>query len=100
MRLSVKDGSLLGRCFISIAVIAFGVQHLIYADFVTRVAPKLPAVIPGQAFLACTFGVYLISSGLALLSRKTARTAALLLVAALLVSLALLYLPALANHPG
>jgi uncharacterized membrane protein len=89
-----------GRCFIAVAMFAFGVQHLVYADFVTRLAPKLPAAIPGHVLLACAFGIYLIGSGFALLSKKTARPTALLLAASLFASLAFLYAPALAVNLG
>jgi uncharacterized membrane protein len=96
----LKHGSLFGRCFIAVAMIAFGVQHLVYADFVTRLAPRLPAVIPGPYVFAYIFGAYLVVSGLALFFHETARTAALILATVLLGSLTFLYLPALVGKPG
>src|SRR6267154_1732808 len=100
MRNLLELAACFGRCFIAVAMIAFGVQHFAYADFVTRLVPKLPAAIPGHSVLARAFGMYLISSGFALFSKKTARFAALLLVAALFASLAFLYAPALVANPG
>jgi uncharacterized membrane protein len=100
MRNLLELAACFGRCFIAVAIIAFGVQHLVYADFVTRLAPKLPAAIPGHVLLACAFGIYLIGSGFALLSKKTARPTALLLAASLFASLAFLYAPALAVNLG
>ena len=93
-------GGVFGRACIALAMMAFGVQHLVYSDFITRLVPKLPGWIPGHSLLAWIFGVYLIATGLALFLKQTARVAALLLCAVLFVSLTVLYLPALAANPG
>src|SRR6516225_1384628 len=100
MKCPVELGDALGRFFLAIAMIAFGVQHLWYAEFVTRVVLKLPAWIPGHSFLACVFGTYLIATGTALFFKKIARLAGLVLGGMLLASLALLYLPLLVSTPG
>lgn len=84
-----------GRIFIAVAMIAFGIQHFIYLDFVTRVFPKLPAWIPGHPALACIFGAFLFIAGVAILTGKEARTTALLLGGVILLSFALLHLPLL-----
>ena len=76
-----------------IAMVAFGIQHLVYVDFVTRLVPKLPVWVPGHSLLALGFGVALSMAGTLILFRKTARASALLLGAALLASFVLLYLP-------
>jgi len=89
----LEIGETIGRYCIAMAMTAFGVQHVVYADFVTRLVPKLPAWIPGHSFLAYGFGFYLVVSGIALLRRKTARRTALLLGAIILVAVVLLYLP-------
>lgn len=84
----------LGRFFIAIAMVAFGVQHFVYLDFVTRVFPKLQAWVPGRPFLACVFGAFLVAAGAAImLGKAAARVAALLLGAVILVSFVLLHLP-------
>ncbi len=49
--------------FFAIAMVAFGVQHLVYWEFVTRVVPKLPAWIPWHSFWAYLTGVVLIAAG-------------------------------------
>lgn len=95
----MKNLIALGQSFIAIAMIAFGVQHLLYRDFVTRVVPKLPLSPPGRPFLACLVGAFLVVTGAAILVRKAARWAALLLGALLLVSFALLQLPLLIGNP-
>jgi uncharacterized membrane protein len=68
-------------------------------DFVTRVFPRLPAWIPGHLFLACLFGAFLIAAGIAIITGKMARLAALLLGAVLLLSFVLLYIPLLIANP-
>jgi len=85
--------SALGRYAIAIAMVAFGVQHLVYGDFVTRMVPRLPAWIPGHAALAYGFGAFLIVAGGALMQGPTAHLAALVLGGTLLASFSLLYLP-------
>jgi uncharacterized membrane protein len=89
----------LGRTFVAIAMIAFGIQHFIYLDFVTRVVPQLPAWVPAHSVLACLFGAFLIVAGIAFLVGKEARTVALLLGGAILLSFVVLYLPLLLASP-
>jgi len=91
--------STLGRFFLAIALVAFGAQHFVYLDFVTRVFPRLPAWIPAHTFLACVFGALLLASGAAIMTVKAARSTALLLGAIILSSFALLYLPLLITTP-
>ncbi|MGA9773620.1 MAG: hypothetical protein WBV94_31610 [Blastocatellia bacterium] len=88
-----------GRLLIAIPMIAFGVQHFVYMDFVTRVFPRLPAWIPGHRFLATLFGAFLIAAGAAIITGKAARLAALVLGGALLLSFVLLYIPLLIANP-
>jgi hypothetical protein len=89
----------LGRLFVAIAMVAFGVQHFIYLNFVTRLVPPMPAWIPGQPLLACLFGAFLVATAAAILSATEARTMALLLGGILLLSFLLLYLPPLFADP-
>jgi uncharacterized membrane protein len=91
--------STLGRFFFAVAIVAFGIQHFVHLDFVTRVLPRLPAWIPAQAFLSCVFGSILLASGAAIMFEKAARPVALLLGAIILSSFALLYLPLLITTP-
>src|SRR5215813_4069663 len=82
-----------GRTFIGVAMIAFGVQQLLYLNFVTRVFPKMPAWIPAQPFIACVLGAFLIVAGAAIVFNIRARTAALLLGGVIFVSFVLFYVP-------
>jgi uncharacterized membrane protein len=74
----------LGRIFIAIAMVVFGIQHFIHLDFVTRVFPRLPAWIPAHTFIACVFGALLLLAGAAFMFEKAARPVALLLGAIIL----------------
>ena len=89
-----------GRLFIVIAMVAFGVQHLVYRDFVTRVVPTLPLWIPGHSILASVFGVFLIAAGLAIIFGIAARRVALVLGAVIFLSFALLHVPLLLADIG
>jgi uncharacterized membrane protein len=100
MQQLIKVSETFGRCCIGVAIIAFGIQHLVYADFVTRLMPKLPAWIPGHPWLACGFGIVLVIGGLAILSGKSTRAMALLLAATFLASFLVCYLPLLAAAPS
>ena len=91
--------STLGRFFLAIAMVAFGIQHFVHLDFVTRVFPRLPAWIPAHTFMACVFGALLLLAGAAIMFEKAARPVALLLGAIILSSFALLYLPPLITGP-
>lgn len=96
---SMSSLTTLGRFFLAIPMVAFGAQQIIYLDFVTRVFPKLPSWIPGPVFLACILGAFLIAAGVAIMFKKTARPAALILGAVLLASFLLLYLRLLFANP-
>ncbi len=87
------------RWFIGIALVGFGIQHLIYREFVTRLVPKIPAWIPWHPFWACLVGVVLIAMGAAIVWGKQARGMGLLLSAIGLMSVLLLYVPQLAATP-
>jgi uncharacterized membrane protein len=81
-------------------MIAFGMQHLAYRDFVTRVVPNLPAWVPDRQVIASVFGLFLIGSGLSIAIGKKDRAAALGLGGTILVSFTLLHLPLVVADPG
>ena len=85
-------------CF-AMAMVAFGIQHLAYGEFVTRVVPKLPAGIPWHSFWAYGTGIALIAAGLAIFFRKQARLASLLLGSLILLSFLVFYLPLVLASP-
>jgi uncharacterized membrane protein len=84
-----------GRLFFAIAMLAFGVQQVVYLDFVTRALPRLPASIGFHQVLACVSGAFLFTAGLAIITGRGARVAALALGVVILAAFALFYLPQL-----
>ena len=83
----------LGRCCFALALIAFGIQHLIYGDFVTRVVPAWPARLLPRALWAYLVGAALVAAGGAILLQFRTRGVALRLAALLLLSFVFLGLP-------
>jgi uncharacterized membrane protein len=59
--------SLVGRVFFAIGRVAFGILHVIYRDFVTRVVPGWPAWIPARLLWVYLTGATLIAGGAAIL---------------------------------
>ncbi len=89
----MKNEALIGRSFVAIAMIAFGLQHLVYDKFVTRIAPQPPAWIPAQELLAYLLGILLIAGGCAILIRRYNRQAAMSLGWLILALTLLLHVP-------
>lgn len=91
----------LGQIFYSLALFVFGLQHLIYHDFVTRLVPFYPAgwgaTRSGAAYL---IGLGLMGMGGALLLRLQVRTVALVLAVMLFFSFVVLHLPLALTGPA
>jgi uncharacterized membrane protein len=68
-----------GRVFFGIAFIGLGLEHFVYRQFVTGRAPPWPDAIPGEPVWAWLTGFAVIAAGIAILSGKMARAAALAL---------------------
>ena len=66
----------IGRCFLPVTVIAFGIEHFLYTAFV---ATLVPAWIPGRVFWTYFAGVALIAAGLGMIFRIYTRLASLML---------------------
>lgn len=87
-----------GRIFFSITLIAFGIDHFIYSDFV---ATLVPAWIPGHLFWTYFAAIALIGSGLCFIFKIQLRTVALLTGLMLLLWLVVLHIPrAIADPHG
>jgi uncharacterized membrane protein len=91
---------LLGRIFVGIAMVAFGVQHLVYGKFVTRVVPRLPPSIPWHPFWAYLTGAVLIAAGAAIILQKRVRPVAILLGILILCSALFLAIPLVVASPS
>ena len=94
----MKALTLIGRSFIAIALIVFGVQHFIYLEFVTRAFPVIPLWIPGHSLLACLFGAFLLITGVCIFLQIKARLLCVLLGSLILLMFALLLLPSLLTN--
>ena len=90
----------LGRRLYAIALLAYGVQFLIYAHSVAQLAPSWPAWLPGQPLPGYAAGALLLATGLALLLRRQARVAASLMGGLLLVWIVGRNLPLVVASPG
>src|SRR5216684_6482801 len=97
--LAIPSIAPIARTFIVIAMLAFGAQHFIYGEFVTRLVPPLPSWIPWHPLWAYLTGAVLILCGAAMLFGIRARQAATLLGWIGPLSAVLLYLPRLLANP-
>jgi uncharacterized membrane protein len=68
----------LGRLFFALALVALGIEHFIFRQFVAASAPPWPASIPGGAAWAYATGGFVIAVGLAIILGKHGRLAAVL----------------------
>jgi uncharacterized membrane protein YphA (DoxX/SURF4 family) len=79
-----------GRIFFSVMLIAFGIDHFLYTDFVAALVPNW---IPGHIFWTYFAAVALIGSGLGILFKIQLKTVALLTAAMLFIWLIVLHIP-------
>ena len=87
-----------GRLIFALAIIALGVENLMYAHFGQVVVPVLPWV-PGKAVLAYLVGIALLVAGLGSLTKSGARLAAALLGGLLALCMVLLQISRVAASP-
>ncbi len=91
---SVRVGvETVSRTFYGVAILAFGMFHLAYGDFVTRVVPWWPAAIPGRSLWAYVIGALLMAAGAALVLNRRTVEVSMMLAAGLMVSFVLLGIP-------
>jgi uncharacterized membrane protein len=87
----------LGRTLYGLAILAFGMLHVGYGDFVTRVVPWWPAAISGRSRWAYFLGTALIVAGAYLLADRRTVTVAMWLASGLLLSFVCLGMPLVAG---
>jgi uncharacterized membrane protein len=80
----------LGRVFVALSLVVFGVQHFIYGGFV---ATLVPAFMPGRLFWAYFVGVAFVGAAVGILTRMLARPAATMLGVMFFLFVALLHIP-------
>jgi uncharacterized membrane protein YphA (DoxX/SURF4 family) len=79
-----------GRIFFSITMIAFGIDHFLYGEFV---AGLVPAWIPGHIFWTYFAGVALIGSGIAIIAKFQLKLVATLLGTMIFLWFIFLHIP-------
>ncbi|WP_353063067.1 hypothetical protein RBB77_17475 [Tunturibacter psychrotolerans] len=85
-----------GRVVFAVALVVFAVQHFQYAKFVATI---VPAWIPARLFWAYFVGVAFIAAAVAIVARKMARTASILLGTIFFIWVVILHVPRVAANP-
>jgi uncharacterized membrane protein len=67
-----------GRIFFAVAFLGLGMEHFLFQGFVTGRAPEWPASIPGGTVWAYMSGAAIVVTGLAIITGRKARLAAIL----------------------
>jgi uncharacterized membrane protein len=80
----------LGRIFVAVSLVVFGVQHFIYGGFV---ATLVPAFMPGRLFWAYFVGVAFVAAAIGIQTRMLARPAATMLGVMFFLFVVLLHIP-------
>ena len=88
--LMTEKSQTLGRIFVAISLVVFGVQHFIYGGFV---ATLVPAFIPGRLFWAYFVGVAFFAAAVGILYKMMARPAATMLGVMFFLFVVLLHIP-------
>jgi uncharacterized membrane protein len=89
----------LGRLFFAIGLAGFGVLHVVTGDFVAGRAPPWPEVLPGRDAWAFGSGIILIGVGVAIVTGRRARLAAVIAGTMILAWALLRHLPLLFGDP-
>jgi uncharacterized membrane protein len=87
---NMEKSQTLGRVFVAVSLVVFGVQHFIYGGFV---ATLVPAFMPGRLFWAYFVGVAFVAAATGILTRMLARPAATLLGVMFFLFVVLLHIP-------
>jgi uncharacterized membrane protein len=80
----------LGRIFVAVSLVVFGVQHFIYGGFV---ATLVPAFMPRRLFWAYFVGVAFFAAAIGMVTKMFARAAATMLGVMFFLFVVLLHIP-------
>ena len=86
----MEKSQTLGRIFVAVSLVVFGVQHFIYGGFV---AGLVPAWMPGRLFWAYFVGVAFFAAAAGILYKLMARPAATMLGVMFFLFVLLLHVP-------
>src|SRR5229473_6583097 len=94
--LAIMDKSqMLGRIFVAVSLVVFGVQHFMYGGFV---AGLVPAFMPGRLFWAYFVGIAFFAAAAGILYEEMARPAATMLGVMFFLFLVLLHIPRIVTN--
>jgi uncharacterized membrane protein len=93
----MKNSQMLGRIFVAVSLVVFGVQHFIYGGFV---ATLVPAFMPRRLFWAYFVGVGFFAAAAGILYKLMARAAATMLGVMFFLFVVLLHIPRIIGKSG
>ena len=93
---NMEKSQMLGRIFVAVSLIVFGIQHFMYGGFV---AGLVPAFMPGRLFWAYFIGAAFIAAAAGILYKMLARPAATMLGVMFFLFVVLLHIPRIVLHP-
>lgn len=80
----------IGRYLFALTFVVFGIQHFIYADFVSTI---VPGWIPFHLFWVYVVGIAFIMAPISIVINKLARLACIMLGATIFLFVALIHIP-------
>src|SRR5438477_3606630 len=92
---NMQKSQTLGRIFVAVSLVVFGVQHFMYGGFV---AGLVPAFMPGRLFWAYFVGVAFFAAAAGILYKLMARPAATMLGVMFFLFVVLLHIPRIAGN--
>src|SRR5467141_4482709 len=94
--LAIMDKSqTVGRVFVAVSLVVFGVQHFLYGGFI---AGLVPAFMPGRLFWAYFVGIAFFAAAAGILYEEMARPAATMLGVMFFLFLVLLHIPRIVTN--
>src|SRR5713101_6940517 len=94
--LAIMDKSqTVGRIFVAVSLVVFGVQHFLYGGFI---AGLVPAFMPGRLFWAYFVGIAFFAAAAGILYEEMARPAATMLGVMFFLFLVLLHIPRIVTN--
>ncbi len=91
----MEKSQTLGRIFVAISLVVFGVQHFMYGGFV---AGLVPAWMPGRLFWAYFVGVAFVAAAVGIFIEMMARPAATMLGVMFFLFVVLLHIPRIVGN--
>jgi uncharacterized membrane protein YphA (DoxX/SURF4 family) len=91
----MEKTQILGRIFVAMSLVVFGIQHFLYGGFV---AGLVPAFMPGRLFWAYFVGVAFVAAAAGMLVELMARPATTMLGVMFFLFVVLLHIPRIVTH--